>query len=125
MRQLFGALIRRVTPTTSYPLSRRSSARYEPSCPVIPVISARLVIRMLYQPGRSEPWPGGSGPAQPATCRWERARGNATSRRESTAGQVGTLAGRLGPDLVGSGSAGPTSDKHADEGRTSELDRVE
>ena len=32
--------LRRTMPTTRYPLSSRSSARYEPSWPVIPVISA-------------------------------------------------------------------------------------
>ena len=33
---------RRITPCTSYPLSSRKSVRYEPSCPVMPVISATL-----------------------------------------------------------------------------------
>src|SRR3989442_8792381 len=32
---------RRIKPWTSYPLSNKSSARYEPSWPVTPVISAR------------------------------------------------------------------------------------
>src|SRR3989344_4141018 len=30
-------------PCTSYPFSRRSSAKYEPSCPVIPVMSAFFI----------------------------------------------------------------------------------
>ena len=42
MRQWFGALRRRTTPTTSYPLSSSSSARYEPSCPLTPVMMARF-----------------------------------------------------------------------------------
>jgi hypothetical protein len=30
-------------PWTSYPFSKRSSARYDPSCPVIPVIKAVFI----------------------------------------------------------------------------------
>ena len=43
MRHRFGALDRLTTPVTSYPFSSSSSARYDPSCPVIPVMIARLV----------------------------------------------------------------------------------
>src|SRR3954468_14565225 len=42
MRSNFSVDARRTMPCTSYPCSSRSSARYEPSWPVIPVISARL-----------------------------------------------------------------------------------
>ncbi len=42
MRPVENELERRIRPWTSYPLSSSSSARYEPSWPVIPVISARL-----------------------------------------------------------------------------------
>ena len=34
---------RRLTPCTVYPLESKNSAKYEPSCPVMPVISAVLV----------------------------------------------------------------------------------
>ena len=34
-------------PCTSYPLASRNSARYEPSCPVIPVMSARGILSRL------------------------------------------------------------------------------
>src|SRR5580693_9197364 len=37
-------LERRTMPCTVYPFSSRNSARYEPSCPVIPVISAERVM---------------------------------------------------------------------------------
>jgi SAM-dependent methyltransferase len=47
MRHKFGALDRRTVPTTSYPFSRSSSARYDPSCPVIPVMIARFAIQDL------------------------------------------------------------------------------
>ena len=39
---------RRISPCTSYPLANSSSARYEPSCPVIPVISADFVTAAGY-----------------------------------------------------------------------------
>ena len=38
----------RIMPWTSYPLPRRSSHRYEPSCPVIPVMNA-FFIHQLYK----------------------------------------------------------------------------
>src|SRR5207245_6275560 len=44
MRPAFKVDERRTTPWTSYPLARRSSARYEPSWPVIPVMSAVLAM---------------------------------------------------------------------------------
>src|SRR6266849_9451949 len=40
MRPRFNVDERRTTPWTSYPFASKSSARYEPSWPVIPVISA-------------------------------------------------------------------------------------
>src|SRR5580658_1393411 len=43
MRFVLNVLARRMIPWTSYPLESRSSARYEPSCPVIPVTSARFI----------------------------------------------------------------------------------
>jgi hypothetical protein len=51
-------LVRRVIPQTRYPCSRRNSARYEPSCPVIPVIRAVFVITVLFcqWPWRPEAW---------------------------------------------------------------------
>jgi hypothetical protein len=39
-REVLKVLARRMRPWTSYPFDRRSSARYEPSWPVTPVISA-------------------------------------------------------------------------------------
>jgi hypothetical protein len=38
-------------PWTSYPFESRNSARYEPSWPVIPVISARGAIVYLFSQG--------------------------------------------------------------------------
>src|SRR6185437_4553378 len=43
MRFVLNVLARRIIPWTSYPLESSNSARYEPSCPVIPVISARFI----------------------------------------------------------------------------------
>src|SRR5262245_54303068 len=40
MRSVLKVLARRIMPQTSYPFDSSSSARYEPSCPVIPVTSA-------------------------------------------------------------------------------------
>jgi hypothetical protein len=40
---------RRMIPWTSYPFSIRNSARYEPSCPVMPVMSARLVVAIVVR----------------------------------------------------------------------------
>src|SRR5436305_15215525 len=45
MRAVLNDDERRITPCTSWPFASRSSARYEPSCPVMPVISARFVMR--------------------------------------------------------------------------------
>src|SRR5580704_3048152 len=45
MRSKFTVLERRTMPMTVYPLERRNSARYEPSWPVTPVMSARFAIR--------------------------------------------------------------------------------
>jgi len=42
MRSVLKEDARRLTPCTLYPLSSRNSARYAPSCPVIPVINAVL-----------------------------------------------------------------------------------
>src|SRR5216683_5064568 len=43
MREVLKVLARRMIPWTSYPLESNSSARYEPSCPVMPVTSARFM----------------------------------------------------------------------------------
>src|SRR5690606_13377193 len=76
--QKFGALDRRTTPVTSYPFSSRSSARYEPSWPVMPVMSARLAIQVrdeglnpqFYAAGAPLTLPGpGVPPASGATRR--------------------------------------------------------
>src|SRR5579875_570729 len=40
---------RRTIPCTSQPFSRSNSARYEPSCPVIPVMSAFFTKRSLWK----------------------------------------------------------------------------
>src|SRR5579884_1251156 len=42
MRSCTSVLVRRVMPTTRYPSSSSNSARYDPSWPVIPVMSAVL-----------------------------------------------------------------------------------
>src|SRR5713101_4835856 len=42
IRIIGSRLVRRTRPHTSYPRLRRCSARYEPSCPVMPVMSALL-----------------------------------------------------------------------------------
>ena len=38
---------RLIRPCTSYPFSSKNSARYDPSCPVIPVISAFFIVFFL------------------------------------------------------------------------------
>src|SRR5574344_2123424 len=43
MRLVLNVEARRTTPCTSYPFARSSSARYEPSCPVMPVMRARFI----------------------------------------------------------------------------------
>ena len=43
MRSKLTVELRRTTPTTSYSWSSNNSARYEPSCPVTPVMSARIL----------------------------------------------------------------------------------
>lgn len=47
MRLVLKVLARRIIPCTSYPLESSNSAKYEPSCPVIPVIKARLMATLL------------------------------------------------------------------------------
>lgn len=42
---------RRLSPWTSYPFDRRSSAREAPSCPVIPVIRAFFTMTLIIAPG--------------------------------------------------------------------------
>src|SRR6266849_4801335 len=44
-RPVLKVLARRMMPCTSKPLDNSSSARYEPSCPVIPVMSAFFAMR--------------------------------------------------------------------------------
>ena len=48
MRPVLNDDERRMTPQTSYPFESKSSQRYEPSCPVIPVISARLPVAFRH-----------------------------------------------------------------------------
>src|SRR5579863_2233725 len=43
MRPVLNELLRRTSPCTSYPFASKNSARYDPSCPVMPVISARFM----------------------------------------------------------------------------------
>src|SRR3990172_8950675 len=47
MRFVLMALALRMSPCTSYPLKSNSSARYEPSCPVMPVTMVRCTILSL------------------------------------------------------------------------------
>src|SRR4030042_5598967 len=47
IRSKLTVLVRRTMPTTWYPLSRRNSARYAPSWPVMPVISAVDILPLL------------------------------------------------------------------------------
>src|SRR4051794_9483958 len=59
-------------PTTRYPFSSRNSARYEPSCPVMPVMSAVRMISFVWTTAkrgapRSSPdayWTGGAEPSR-------------------------------------------------------------
>lgn len=44
MRPVLKLELRRRMPCTSYPFSIRNSARKEPSCPVMPVISAFFIL---------------------------------------------------------------------------------
>src|SRR5581483_1990148 len=50
MRSKFSVLARRTRPTTRYPFSSSSSARYDPSCPVIPVMTAVGIGSSLPRP---------------------------------------------------------------------------
>jgi hypothetical protein len=36
-----------IMPWTSYPLFNKNSAKYEPSCPVMPVINAFFILHLL------------------------------------------------------------------------------
>ena len=47
MRWVLNEDERRLMPCTMYPFLRRNSARYAPSCPVIPVIRAVLVMIII------------------------------------------------------------------------------
>lgn len=49
MRSVLNVEDRRTKPKTSYPLSNKNSARYEPSCPVIPVMSAFFIAESHYR----------------------------------------------------------------------------
>ena len=87
MRSKFSVEARRTMPKTSYPSSSRSSARYDPSWPVIPVISALRLSVMPFRPSRRRPrehsqgHPRGSGGAgSRASSRWRRR----ASRRRPT-----------------------------------------
>src|SRR5687767_12593776 len=46
-RSNFSVEARRTMPWTSYPFASSRSARYDPSCPVIPVTKARRSLTML------------------------------------------------------------------------------
>src|SRR6185437_5769043 len=62
IRSKLTVLDRRTTPTTSYPCSSRNSARYDPSCPVTPVINARFGMEphgTSRAPGSTPTVPGG------------------------------------------------------------------
>ena len=49
IRDVLKVLARLMRPSTPYPLKRRNSARYEPSCPVMPVKRAFLTkIHQLF-----------------------------------------------------------------------------
>src|ERR1041385_8655326 len=48
MRSVLNELLRRTTPWTIYPFASSSSARYDPSWPVIPVISAFLGLAIFF-----------------------------------------------------------------------------
>ena len=61
MRSVLKRLARRMMPWTWYPLSSKNRARYEPSWPVTPVISARLLpedarVSLLEAIGRPDLW---------------------------------------------------------------------
>src|ERR1700758_199221 len=72
-----------MSPWTSYPLFSSSSARYEPSCPVIPVMSARftrfllLSVHARHHISRIPSWlshsllchNGGTSPSLHSRCR--------------------------------------------------------
>src|SRR5436190_16226154 len=66
MRAVLNVLARRMMPWTSYPFSRSSSARYDPSCPVIPVISAFVgilnpefrILSIFHSPSTPPSYPG-------------------------------------------------------------------
>src|SRR5688572_30546894 len=45
MRSVLNVEERRIMPWTLYPLASSSSVKYEPSCPVIPVMSAHFAMR--------------------------------------------------------------------------------
>jgi hypothetical protein len=47
MRRVLKELERRMRPCTSYPFASSISARYEPSCPVTPVINAFFMMDFL------------------------------------------------------------------------------
>src|ERR1043165_3213407 len=53
MRAVLNELVRRMIPCTSYPFASRNSARYDPSCPVTPVISAFGIRPLLEGYGAS------------------------------------------------------------------------
>src|SRR2546421_162389 len=48
IREVLKVLARRMIPWTSYPLDSNNSARYEPSCPVIPVTTARFNVPLYW-----------------------------------------------------------------------------
>src|SRR5215472_16578967 len=46
IRDVLNVLARRIIPWTSYAFDSSNSAKYEPSCPVIPVIIARFILSL-------------------------------------------------------------------------------
>src|ERR1019366_4711209 len=54
MRAVLNSDVRRLIPWTSYPLASRNAARYAPSCPVTPVISAFFKLQSPWMFARNE-----------------------------------------------------------------------
>ena len=76
---------------TSYPLSSKNSARYEPSCPVMPVISATLGFSSAAPPARvidkfvSRVQERGKV-ARSHSCSWNRPQGHVQKRAHAEVG---------------------------------------
>src|SRR5215472_13272227 len=74
MRLVLNVEARRMIPWTSYPLASKNSARYEPSCPVMPVTSAFFIRILRQNVGRScqsaWAWSNGSGKRPRTPTSW-------------------------------------------------------